>query len=291
MSKENKTISRRFYEEVFSQGNLAVADELLAANCVDHNPPGPGFRPGREGVKQVITMFRSAFPDLQFKIVRGTQRSEQLAGQSGGLLRRRGGVRPSLRVDSLQLLAQQVEHLARQHQRDDVGAHRPAVGQGLVPAQLEAALGRPIAETFIPEFRRRAAERFRSSLLPVPGIRGLLERLERPYCLASSGPLSKIHLTLALTGLLPFFEGRIYSGYEVGAWKPDPGLFLHAANAFGTAPRDCVVVEDSLAGIQAGLAAGVTVCHYHPKAENTPAERGGIITFSSMDQLPALLDL
>lgn len=68
MSKENKTISRRFYEEVFSRGNLAVADELLAANCVDHNPPGPGFPPGREGVKQVIMMFRSAFPDLQFTV-------------------------------------------------------------------------------------------------------------------------------------------------------------------------------------------------------------------------------
>lgn len=68
MSKDNKAISIRFYEEVFSQGNLAVADELLAADCLDHNPPGPGFPPGREGVKQVIAIFRSAFPDLRITV-------------------------------------------------------------------------------------------------------------------------------------------------------------------------------------------------------------------------------
>lgn len=157
-------------------------------------------------------------------------------------------------------------------------------------AELEAALGRPLAESFIPEFRRRAAERFRSSLLPVPGVRALLEKLERPYCLASSGPLAKIHLTLTLTGLLHFFEGKIFSGYEVGVWKPDPGLFLHAAKAFRTSPRDCVVVEDSQAGIQAGLAAGMTVFHYNPKAGTSPGRQGGIVSFSGMDQLSALLD-
>lgn len=157
-------------------------------------------------------------------------------------------------------------------------------------AEIETALGRPIAKSFIPEFRRRAAEKFRSSLLPVPGIRGVLEGLSKPYCLASSGPLSKIHLTLTLTGLLNFFEGKIFSGYEVGVWKPDPDLFLHAADAFGTSPRDCVVIEDSQAGIQAGLAAGMTVFHYNPMVKNLPVKHGGVLTFSSMDQLPALLN-
>ncbi|HZD57493.1 MAG TPA: ester cyclase, partial [Anaerolineales bacterium] len=65
MSQENKRTSQRFYEQVFNQGNLSAADELLAADAIDHNPPGPGFSPGREGVKQVVSMFRAAFPDLQ----------------------------------------------------------------------------------------------------------------------------------------------------------------------------------------------------------------------------------
>jgi HAD superfamily hydrolase (TIGR01509 family) len=158
-------------------------------------------------------------------------------------------------------------------------------------AEIETALNRPIAETFIPEFRRRAAEKFRTSLMPVPGIKALLEELEKPYCLASSGPLSKIQLTLSLTGLLHFFDGKIFSGYEVGVWKPDPGLFLHAAAALKTPPQQCVVIEDSHAGIQAGLSAGMTVFHYNPKAESSPCNHEGVLTFTSMDQVPALLGL
>jgi steroid delta-isomerase-like uncharacterized protein len=68
MSEENKATSRSFYEQVFNQGNLLAADELLSRGAVDHNPPGPGFAPGSEGVKQVVMMFRSAFPDLRLDI-------------------------------------------------------------------------------------------------------------------------------------------------------------------------------------------------------------------------------
>lgn len=64
MSEENKAIVRRFYEEFANQGILSVAEELVAPDFVDHNPPGPDFAPGLEGLKQVFTMFRSAFPDM-----------------------------------------------------------------------------------------------------------------------------------------------------------------------------------------------------------------------------------
>src|SRR5205814_3978267 len=88
--------------------------------------------------------------------------------------------------------------------------------------------------------------------------------LSQPICVASSGPMEKIELSLSLTGLLRFFKGRIFSSYDVAAWKPDPGLFLHAARAMGVAPWDCAVVEDSLPGICAGLAAGMTVFAFQP---------------------------
>ncbi|MGB3717447.1 MAG: ester cyclase [Candidatus Promineifilaceae bacterium] len=64
MSEENKAIVRRFYEEFANQGILSVAEELVAPDFVDHNPPGPDFAPGLEGLKQVFTMFRLAFPDM-----------------------------------------------------------------------------------------------------------------------------------------------------------------------------------------------------------------------------------
>lgn len=68
MSEENKIISQRFYEQVFNQGNMSAADQLLLVGGVDHNPPGPGFAPGIEGVKQVVMMFRTAFPDLHLTV-------------------------------------------------------------------------------------------------------------------------------------------------------------------------------------------------------------------------------
>ena len=73
-TEENKAMHHRFGEELFNKGNFAVADELLATNLVDHNP-FPGQAPGPEGVKQIATMLRAAFPDIHFtwddKIVEG----------------------------------------------------------------------------------------------------------------------------------------------------------------------------------------------------------------------------
>jgi len=155
--------------------------------------------------------------------------------------------------------------------------------------ELEADAGQPMPENFIPEFRRRCADLFREKLQPVPGIKEVLESLPLPYCMASSGPLEKINVTLGKTDMLPFFSERIFSGYEVGCWKPDPGLFLHAAAAFQAAPETCAVVEDSAAGVEAGLRAGMTVFHYQPLAEPLTDPQQKLIRFQSMSQLPQLL--
>jgi HAD superfamily hydrolase (TIGR01509 family) len=132
-------------------------------------------------------------------------------------------------------------------------------------AQLEARLGRPLPAEFVPSLRARTADAFRSRLRAVDGALELIRSLSQSFCVASSGPIEKIELSLSLTGLLPFFGGRIFSSYEVGSWKPEPGLFLHAARAMGTAPGDCAVVEDSLPGILAGLAAGMRVFAFQPE--------------------------
>ena len=63
MSDVNKAATRRFIDEAFGKGNLAVVDELVADDYVDHNPP-PNLPADKAGLKQVVTMFRSAFPDL-----------------------------------------------------------------------------------------------------------------------------------------------------------------------------------------------------------------------------------
>lgn len=144
-------------------------------------------------------------------------------------------------------------------------------------AELESRLGRPLPETFVPEFRARAAQAFRARLRAIEGALELVQSLATmpvPFCVASSGPPEKIELSLSLTGLLPFFQGRIFSSYDVGVWKPDPGLFLHAADALGVAPDHCAVIEDSLPGMLAGLAAGMRVFAFQPHGVDprTPAE-------------------
>jgi len=83
---------------------------------------------------------------------------------------------------------------------------------------------------------------------------------------------------------LSFFGDNIFSSYEIGSWKPEPGLFLHAANVMGFAPPRCVVVEDSEVGMQAATAAGMRSLQYTPHA----SESGH--TFNDMAMLPRLLN-
>ena len=133
-------------------------------------------------------------------------------------------------------------------------------------ADLECRLGRKLPDSFIPDVRRRTAEAFRTHLEPVEGATDLLANLRLPFCVASSGPMEKIELSLALTGLSRFFASdRIFSAYDVGSWKPDPGLFLHAARSMGVAPAHCAVVEDSLRGVEAGTNAGMRTFWFQPQ--------------------------
>lgn len=117
----------------------------------------------------------------------------------------------------------------------------------------------PLADDFEACVRARMADLFRAHLQPIEGAMELVRDLRLPFCVASNGPRHKIELVLGLTGLLPWFEGAVYSAYEIGAWKPAPDLFVHAAQQMGFAPADCAVVEDSASGIAAGLAAGMRV--------------------------------
>jgi HAD superfamily hydrolase (TIGR01509 family) len=124
---------------------------------------------------------------------------------------------------------------------------------------LNRETGIELPGTFEADVRKRMSTVFRSQLRPVEGVLRLVESLKIPFCVASSGPKRKIEENLRATNLYAHFVGKIFSGYEVGSWKPDPGLFLSASRHFGVAPKDCVVVEDSFVGVSAGIAADMTV--------------------------------
>jgi HAD superfamily hydrolase (TIGR01509 family) len=124
---------------------------------------------------------------------------------------------------------------------------------------LAADFGVTLDEAALAAMRARLYAAFRERLRPVPGVDETLARLHARYCVASSSQPERIELSLRVTGLWPTFAGRAFSATMVPRGKPAPDLFLHAAGAMGFAPADCLVVEDSPAGVMAAQAGGMRV--------------------------------
>lgn len=161
-----------------------------------------------------------------------------------------------------------------------------------IVAELERRYGaltdeaRSAAET---ELRSTMAKRMASELRPIPNIRQTLDALSYyPRCVASNGPVHKIRNALDSTGLRPYFDDRLFSGYTLNSWKPDPFLFIHAARSMGFDPDQCVVIDDAAVGVTAGLRAGMKVIHINRFAdiETTPS---GAICMTDMSQLPGIV--
>lgn len=130
--------------------------------------------------------------------------------------------------------------------------------------ELKAQFRFEVPEGFVLRYRERVENLFTSELQPMPGAYETLGQIHLPVCVASSGPLNKIQTALSVTGLMEFFNDRLFSSYDINSWKPDPDLFLHAADKMGFSPSQCLVVEDSLTGIQAAWAAGMAHRLYDP---------------------------
>jgi HAD superfamily hydrolase (TIGR01509 family) len=154
--------------------------------------------------------------------------------------------------------------------------------------EIESQLGRSV--DWESEFECRYREVFEQELVAVEGVVDALDQLSVPCCVASSGSQVKMHFTLGLTGLLERFEGRIFSADEVAHGKPAPDVFLYAAEQMGVAPRRCAVVEDSHAGVTAGLAAGMVVFGFAGGVtEASKLSLDGVVVFDDMRTLPAHL--
>ncbi|CAN0564543.1 unnamed protein product, partial [Laminaria digitata] len=144
------------------------------------------------------------------------------------------------------------------------------------------------------DFYDRVLEALGKEVEPIPGAREavtLISSAGIPLCVASNGLLAKMRVTLERSGLLPWFEGNMFSAYDVGASKPAPDVFLHAAEMNGVAPEDCVVVEDSMSGFEAASNAAMTCFAYLPKTALNPENVFGARRLTDMADLPKLLGL
>ncbi len=155
---------------------------------------------------------------------------------------------------------------------------------------IEQLYGRKVPVGFEEAYHRQTIGELRARLLPVEGVAEIVQKLRVPFCVASSGEHEKMRATLGATGLLPYFEGKLFSVTDVERGKPFPDVFLYAARSNGVDPRRCAAVEDSPPGVQAAHTACMTVFGY---AKNTPAHRlqsaGAHVTFEDMQGLATLL--
>lgn len=129
----------------------------------------------------------------------------------------------------------------------------------LVEEFYREATGKPLPDKLRADYRDLLATTFRASLKPMPGINVILDALEWPYCLASSSDSERIATTLAAAGLASYFGDRVYSAAMVARGKPAPDLFLFAAAQMSRESVQTLVIEDTVPGILAGKAAGMTV--------------------------------
>jgi len=161
---------------------------------------------------------------------------------------------------------------------------------------IAARTGQPVTEDWLADFRVRRNAGLESGLQAIPGIMAAAKAIHdhhggRIAC-ASGADRFKVELQLRKVGLMPYFEGRIFSGHETPRSKPFPEVYLAAAAALRVDPHRCAVVEDTVTGIAAGVAAGCTVFGYAPKDQaDTLRQAGAAVVFKTMADLPRLLTL
>lgn len=131
-----------------------------------------------------------------------------------------------------------------------------------VAADIRSRFEIDLPPTFEADYRARLLEKFETSLLPIDGIFDVLDGLSVKCCVATSSSPERAARSLAITGLVTRFEGRVFTASEVRNGKPAPDLFLHAAARMGAAPGTSLVIEDSLPGVAAAEAAGMDVLRF-----------------------------
>jgi HAD superfamily hydrolase (TIGR01509 family) len=173
---------------------------------------------------------------------------------------------------------------------------RRFVGRTIEAVQeiVERESGRLLSPDWPVTVRIGTERAFQRGVVPVPGAEAAILALQAagiPFCVASSGRLSKMRTSLGKAGLLPYVEDVLFSAEQVVHGKPAPDLFLHAAASMGMTPDAAVVIEDSVPGVQAGIAAGMRVFGYagDPLTDAGALRAAGAELFFDMGNVPALI--
>ena len=119
--------------------------------------------------------------------------------------------------------------------------------------------GSKIPPNFEQEFFQNLDQRFKEQLRPMPGVENVVAFLELPKAVVTNSTQERLTFVLSKTGLIDYFVGKMFTLDQVTQGKPAPDLYLLAAETLGVAAKECLVVEDSIVGVQSAVAAGMTV--------------------------------
>lgn len=145
-----------------------------------------------------------------------------------------------------------------------------------------------LAVDFESLYQQRLLQAFETKLQATDGVKLILEQLAKPYCVATSSSPSRTQKALGLTGLSGFFTDNVFTASQVKQGKPAPDLFLFAAQQMGVKPEHCLVIEDSVAGLQAAQAAGMLAWQYLGGSHMQPNPQSTSIKHNVTDSNPPI---
>lgn len=163
---------------------------------------------------------------------------------------------------------------------------------GDIALGIEAEFGLRLPANWTDRYYNLLIGTLKDRAQPVAGVGAAIRHLQREgvmICVASQGPLAKTEASLRSASLWDAFKGRAFSAKSVPNPKPAPDLYLHVARHFGLPVQRCAVIEDSIAGVSAGLAAGMQVFAFCAEERGSTVRGMGAIPFHAMDELPSLL--
>lgn len=167
--------------------------------------------------------------------------------------------------------------------------------QGDMERTIEREFGFKVHDDHAARVTELLKAAYKDRLQPIDGVRALIERLDIPFCVASNSPPAKLGLGLSLTNLFEVVYPNIYCSKLVARGKPAPDLFLYAARRLDAAPARTVVIEDSVAGVTAAKAAGMTAIgfigglHHGPPSAEKLRAAGADHVVETMDEVGRLL--
>jgi HAD superfamily hydrolase (TIGR01509 family) len=168
----------------------------------------------------------------------------------------------------------------------------------LTKVTVEEMIGRSLPDDHIKTVKAKVRERLWREVKAMPGVHDMLDRLDQPRCICSNADMEKLKIELTRGELWDRFRPYVFSAYEIASKKrkPEPDMFLHAADEFGVSPASCVVIEDSIAGVQAGNAAGMRTIgftggsHTHATHADVLTEAGAETVVNRLIDLPKVIE-